>query len=114
MKKLFFLGACLVALASQPVMAQTGGADIVVVKVVEDVGLLHFYIARSGSKPEVREFSGKGLKEKGEGNYVSGQAESTRSLLVELTQQGYTLTTTYSASRSPGVGLTTLVFTKRP
>jgi hypothetical protein len=52
MKKLVFLGACLVVLASQPVKAQTGGADVVVVKVSEYATYIEFYIARSGSKPE--------------------------------------------------------------
>jgi hypothetical protein len=113
MKKLLFLGACLVVLASQPVMAQTGGADIVVVKVLEGSGQVHFHIARPGSKPEHREFSLKQLKEKGEGDYLSGQAECTRNLLVELTQQGYTLTSTYSASAGTALGPTTLIFTKR-
>lgn len=66
MKKLLLLGACLVALAPQPGMAQTGGADMVVVKVTEEYGLLQFHIARAGSKPEHREFNLKQLKEKGE------------------------------------------------
>jgi opacity protein-like surface antigen len=110
MKKLLFIGACLVALASQPVMAQTGATDIVVVKVTEGYGTLEFYIARIGSKVEHREFSLKQLKEKGEGSYTSGAAEHTLSLLVELAQQGYTLATTYAPS---GNSPTTLVFTKR-
>jgi opacity protein-like surface antigen len=113
MKKLFFLGACLVALASQPVIAQTAAADIVVVKVSEGSGYLNFDIARPGSKPEHREFSLKQLKEKGESYYISGQAEYTRILLVELTQQGYTLTTTYNTNLGAVAGPTTLVFTKR-
>lgn len=101
------------ALASQPAVAQTGAADIVVVKVLEGGGLLHFDIARPGSKLEHREFSVKQLKEKGEGNYLAGQAEYTRNLLVELTQQGYTLTTTYTTNGGTGAGPTTLIFTKR-
>lgn len=113
MKKLFFIGACLLALVSTPVMAQTSGTDIIVVKVYESNGLLELDIARPSSKPEHREFSLKQLKEKGEGNYMSGQAEYTRSLLVELAQQGYTLTTTYIANGRAGTGPTTLVFTKR-
>jgi hypothetical protein len=114
MKKLLFLGACLVALASQPVMAQTGAADIVVVKVSESGGYLQFDIARPSSKPEHREFTLKQLKEKGDSYFISGQAEYTRLLLVELAQQGYTLTTTYSSNYSAaGSGPTTLVFTKR-
>lgn len=94
-------------------MAQTGAADIVVVKVLEATGLLQFDIARPGSKPEHREFSAKQLKEKGAGHYLSGQAEYTRSLLAELTQQGYTLTTTYNTKLGNTAGPTTLVFTKR-
>ena len=113
MKKCLFLGACLLAVASQPVMAQTSTVDIIVVKVLEGNGLLHFDIARPGSKPEHREFSARQLKEKGEGNHLSGQAVYTRDLLVELTQQGYTLTTTYSSSSAPGIGPVTLLFTKR-
>jgi hypothetical protein len=114
MKKPLFLGACLVALASQPVLAQTGGADIVVVKVIESYGLLQVHIARAGSKPELREFGFKQLKEKGETNFFNGSAEYTRSLLVELAQQGYILTTTYPGSGNGGpAGPTTLIFTKR-
>lgn len=112
MKKRLFLGACLVALASRPVRAQAA-ADIVVVKVTEGGGYLQFDIARPGSKPEHREFSPKQLKEKGESYYISGQAEYTRMLLVELTQQGYALTTTYASNWSAGAGPTTLIFTKR-
>jgi opacity protein-like surface antigen len=97
MKKLLFLGACLVALASQPAMAQTGGSDMVVVKVTEQYGRIEFFIARAGSKPEHNE-----------------SAEYTRSLLMELAQQGYNLTTTYtSGGVAGGPGPTTLVFTKR-
>jgi opacity protein-like surface antigen len=115
MKKLLFLGACLVALASQPVMAQTGAADIVVVKVIESYGRIEFFIARAGSKPEHREFGFKQLKEKGEDRFFyNGSAEYTRSLLMELAQQGYNLTTTYtSGGVASDPGPTTLVFTKR-
>jgi opacity protein-like surface antigen len=130
MKKLLFLGACLVALASSPVMAQTnkvqveswhtelaqtGAADIVVVKVMESYGRLDFFIARAGSKPEHREFGFKQLKEKGEDRFFyNGSAEYTRSLLMELAKQGYTLTTTYTSGGVAGApGPTTLVFTKR-
>jgi hypothetical protein len=113
MKKLIFLGACLIALSSKPVMAQTAATDVVVVKVSEGSGYLQFDIARPSSKPEHREFSLKQLKEKGESYYISGQAEYTRSLLVELIQQGYTLTTTYNTNLGVGAGPTTLVFTKR-
>jgi opacity protein-like surface antigen len=115
MKKLLFLGACLVALASQPAMAQTGGSDMVVVKVTEQYGRIEFFIARAGSKPEHREFGFKQMKEKGESRFFYNEsAEYTRSLLMELAQQGYNLTTTYtSGGVAGGPGPTTLVFTKR-
>jgi hypothetical protein len=113
MKKLLFLGACLVALTSSPAMAQTSATDIVVVKVTESFGWLQFDIARTDGKPEHREFNLKQLREKGATYATSGQAECTRSLLVELAQQGYVLTTTYAASSGSTNGPATLIFTKR-
>jgi hypothetical protein len=111
MKKLLFLGACLVTLASQPVMAQTGATDFVVVKVIESVSYLEVCIARPGSQPESRQFRSKELSELGNGKETSGAAEVTRRMLVELAQQGYSLTTTYSTTNPNGI--TTLVFTKK-
>ncbi|TVT40665.1 hypothetical protein FNT36_14450 [Hymenobacter setariae] len=52
MKTLLLLGACLIALASQPVMAQTGGTDLVVVRVYESSRSLHFSIARGQQQLE--------------------------------------------------------------
>jgi hypothetical protein len=52
MKKCLFLGACLVALASEPVLAQTGGAELVVVHVQESSRSLYFSIARGQQQPE--------------------------------------------------------------
>jgi hypothetical protein len=111
MKKLLFLGACLMALASQPVLAQTGGADIVVVKVRETYSYMELNIARPGSKPEKRVFKSKELKELGDGNEPSGIAEATRRLLADLAQQGYSLTSTYGSSSE--LSPTTLIFTKK-
>jgi hypothetical protein len=111
MKKLVCLGACLVALASQPVMAQTGGADVVIVKVRENYSYMELNIARTGSKPEKRVFKSKELKELGDGSEASGIAEATRRLLADLAQQGYSLTSTYGSSSE--FSATTLVFTKR-
>lgn len=112
MKKLIFLGACLLVLASQPVQAQTGEPDMVVVKVTD--GYYQptiFDIARPGKPPEHRVLNKKDLEALG-GNSatLAGSAEATRRLLVELAQQGYSLSTTYSAGSS---GITTLIFTKR-
>lgn len=63
MKKLFFIGACLVALVSQPVMAQTGAPDLVVVKVDETPSFLRFSIARGQQEPEEVQINlGKAMK----------------------------------------------------
>ena len=52
MKKLLFLGACLVALASQPVKAQAGGADVIVVRVEESYNHVSLTVERAGRDPE--------------------------------------------------------------
>jgi hypothetical protein len=52
MKKLFFLGACLVALVSQPVMAQTVVPDLVVVHVLQMGRKLEFSIAHGQQQTE--------------------------------------------------------------
>jgi hypothetical protein len=52
MKKLLFLGACLLALASQPVMAQTVVPDLVVVHVVQLGRKLEFSIAQGQQQTE--------------------------------------------------------------
>ena len=102
MKKLLFLGACLVALASQPVMAQTGGADVVVVRVYDGTG--KFVIGRPGGKIEELSFNP---------NYTSkGLAESTDQLqkaIASLYQQGYTLKSTFGGA---GGSVATLIFVK--
>jgi hypothetical protein len=100
------------ALASQPVKAQTGATDFVVVKLIEYTASVDAFIARPGSKPERREYKPKDLRELGDGLETSGAAEVTRRLLVELAQQGYSLTTTYSSAAQTGP--TTLIFTKKP
>lgn len=99
-------------------MAQTGGPDVVVVKVREDFTHLELYIARLGSKPEYREFKSKELRELGNGMEAGGLmeaggiAEAMRRFLMEMAQQGYSLTTTYTGGSqySPA----TLIFTKKP
>lgn len=103
MKKLLFLGACLVALASQPVKAQAGGADVVVVRIY-DGNTGKIVIARAGGKTEEVLFNG---------SYSSkGLAESTsqfQQTVASLYQQGYTLKSTFSG----GAGsVATLVFVK--
>jgi hypothetical protein len=104
MKKLLFLGACLVALASQPVMAQTGGADVVIVKVFEMTGTLRIAISHGEGKTEVVEAVGGGSKKD-----IVTSSESLHKVIAGLYQQGYSLKSTFDGNQ--GV-LSTLVFVK--
>jgi hypothetical protein len=101
MKKLFFLGACLVALASQPVLAQTSGADITVVRVVENLGRL--VVVRPGGKATEHSFNisvgWKGLSESG---------QTIQTVMEGLYQEGYELKSTYSTGNS-----TTIILARR-
>lgn len=103
MKRLLFLGACLVALASQPAMAQTVGSDVVVVRVYDGTGG-KIVIARTGGKTEEVPYNA---------NYTSkALAESTSQFqrtIESLYQQGYALKSTFSGG---GGSVATLVFVK--
>jgi hypothetical protein len=106
MKKLLFLGACLVALASSPAMAQTGGADIVTMKVKESFGTLQIIISRSTGKPEVLNFPQKDLKEDG------AIEAATQQVIAKLYQEGYALKGSFGGSYPASGTRSTLVFTK--
>jgi hypothetical protein len=89
MKKLLFLGACLVALASQPVMAQTSGSDVVLVRFSRtSTGNLRTAITRGEGKTELSEtaagYNDKGFVQASEGEYK---------VLHQLYQEGYQLLT---------------------
>lgn len=110
MKKLLYIGACLMALASLPAAAQTGTTDVVVVKVTEAYDYLLLDIARAGAKPERRTFKRRDLLLDG------APAEITRLLIAQLYVEGYTLTSTYGGGgllSGSNINLNTLVFTKR-
>lgn len=102
MKKILLLGACLVALASQPVLAQTGGTEVVVVRVVDTGG--RFVIGRPGGKTEEVSFnssySSKGLAE---------SAVQLQQAVASLYQQGYTLKSTFTGASG---SVSTLIFVK--
>jgi hypothetical protein len=102
MKKLLFLGACLVALASSPAMAQTGEADVVIVKISEGYSSLHIAIAHGTGKPEVFDYKAKDLRE-------DGAAAATQKILAKLYQQGYTLKGTYGGNQGY---MSTLIFVR--
>jgi hypothetical protein len=92
MKKILFLGACLVALASKPVMAQTAGPDVVVVRVTDGL------VASQIDLPVGTHT--KGLVSSGE---VIQQA------IAKLYQEGYSLKSTFGGHQGSA---STLVFVK--
>jgi hypothetical protein len=105
MKKLFFLGACLVALASSPVMAQTGTPDIVVMQVRETpTGSARIVLAYPGGKMEELDFKA-GYTEKAQNEAAS----EYQKLFTKLYQQGYSLKSTFGPGSN---SIYTLVFVK--
>jgi len=102
MKKLF-LGACLGALAWQPVQAQPGGAQLVIVRFTEYASTVYVSVTQADGQSEQWKFNtgntGKRLDDSGQGYYK---------LLAGLYQQGYHLTATVEAATSR----TTMVLAK--
>ena len=104
MKKLLFLGACLLALSSSPVRAQTGGSDVVVVRLVDGLPSSQLVIVRGPGQNEQLELpAGIGTK-----NLISS-GEVLQQAVAKLYQEGYTLKSTFS---SKGGSAATLIFTK--
>ena len=105
MKKILFLGACLVALASQPAKAQTGGGDIVVVKVFEASTYMRIAISHGQDKTEVLDVAGGG----GDKKKIGAAAEALQKLIADLIQKGYSLKSTFGGDAGY---MSTLVFVK--
>jgi hypothetical protein len=103
MKKLLFLGACLVALALQPVTAQTGGTDVVTVQIYSGTRS-RIVIAYPGGKTEDLPFNtntdSKGLVE---------STKQVQQIVTSLSQQGYELKSTFGGHAGYGA---TLIFVK--
>jgi hypothetical protein len=100
MKKLLFLETCLVALASQPVLVQTGGPDVVAVRFVYEAGTkFHTFISRGTGKTKEQQAKG--------GNALEN--ESCQQVIAKLYQEGYTLRSTFSSGNVP---TNSLLFTK--
>jgi hypothetical protein len=104
MKKVFLLGACLVALASAPAKAQTGGKEVVVVRVIDDFGRSKIIIARPEGKTEEVDFNGGASA-----SSLKQGAITLQRVISGLSQEGYVLKSTFSGSGSNGA---TLVFIK--
>jgi hypothetical protein len=107
MKKLLFLGACLVALASQPAIAQAGGPEVAVVRITEYVTTIHVSVTRAEGKSEQWKFDSGDT-----GKRLDASGQGYQKLLVDLYQQGFHLQSTFSSTTSPGVNRVTMVLTK--
>jgi hypothetical protein len=104
MKKLFLLGACLLALSGSPVMAQVAAPDIVVVRVY-DGSVVQFVIVRGEGKTEMMKFDG-GFTDK----RMVSVGEAYYQLYNKLYQEGYVLQNTVTTSTTA----TTMLFVKAP
>jgi hypothetical protein len=102
MKKALFLGACLVGLASQPVMAQTSGPDVVVVRVYEYSSRLQITVSRGEGKTEM-------IQAKGGYQNQASSGEVLQKVLLGLYQQGYMLKGSVTTDAG---GIGTFVFGK--
>jgi hypothetical protein len=104
MKKLLFSGACLVALASSPVRAQTVRPPVVVVQLYfSGISTQHIAITRGEGQTEDIEFKDPGTKD-------HRTTEAYQRALAQLYQEGYTLKSTFSLATNAVV---TLIFEKR-
>lgn len=86
MKKPFVLGACLVAVASSPAMAQTVAPDVVVVRTTDNYNNLRIIVTHGEGKTEVLELARKDLKQS-----PNGQEEALQKVFAKLYQEGYQL-----------------------
>lgn len=112
MKRLLFLGLCLVALASQTVMAQTSGPDIIVVRVEETNTHVSLTVERVGQAPEGIGFDydrrpGKAIR----------TSKGYLDALSKFYEQGYVVQAvipgvTYTTAAGVIYSTSTLIFTK--
>jgi hypothetical protein len=103
MKKLLLLGACLVALASSPVMAQTG-PNVVVVRVTDGLVASQMVIVRGPGKNKQIDLP-LGTNTKG----LVSFGEAIQQAIAKLYQEGYSLKSTFGGHQGSA---STLVFVK--
>jgi hypothetical protein len=104
MKKLLFLAACLVTLASTPVVAQSGGPGVVIVQFyTTGLGNGHIAITRGEGRTEDVEFKVTNIKQ-------HTAAEAYQRVFAQLVQEGYSLKSTFFPEDGSTV---TLVFEKK-
>ncbi|MGI4883526.1 MAG: hypothetical protein ACRYFR_01035 [Janthinobacterium lividum] len=113
MKNLLLLSACLLALAARPAAAQAQAPDIVVVRVYETRGTVHFVITRGESKSEDAEFPKSGPYDR----RMAIANEGYHKVFSKLYQEGYALQSNFTnvdGSASTTDSFTTLLFVKKP
>ena len=80
------------ALTSQPVSAQTGEPDVVIVRFYHSgTPKLHVTIVRGTGKPEEQEFKGSDIEE----------AQLCQQIIAKLYREGYTLKSTFATGIAP-------------
>ena len=99
MKILLLSGACLVGLASQPVLAQTTLPQVAIVTSYSSGFAAGHYVVNKDGKTEIVDFTASNL-EKGQRE----RAETLRLIVAKLYQEGYAL--------KAGAGPSELIFVK--
>jgi hypothetical protein len=102
MKKLLFLGACLVALASQPVRAQATEKEVIIVQVIT-VGRGDGYITITRGSGREENISFKPYSKN-----VPQEAVAYQQVITKLYQEVFNLKSTFTTSSSS----VTMVFVK--
>jgi hypothetical protein len=111
MKKLLFSGACLVALASSPAMAQATtqpAVDITVVRVTANYARTQVTVTRPGGKDELLEFENNDQSAKRQP--VGGGFQQ---LVAGLYEQGYQLASTFDTQMGPSKSASILLFVRK-
>jgi hypothetical protein len=106
MKKLLFLGACLVALASQPVLAQASGTEVVIVQINTSSLSGYITITRGLEKAERVDFEWHSKK-------YPEETVAYQQVVSKLYQEGYSIKSTFTSSASRAETVTVnMVFVK--
>jgi hypothetical protein len=110
MKKLLFLGVCLVVLASQPVLAQTGTPAVLTMRVMEEHRHTRLWINWPGREPELVEYNWNDLEGK-----AANAGRIYEAAIRRVYEQGYQLQGVIPgvvAGEGVAYAYSTLVFTK--
>ncbi|MBD2769828.1 hypothetical protein IC235_18215 [Hymenobacter sp. BT664] len=109
MKKLFAMGACLLALMGNPIGVYAGDTEVVVVRVYEAGQKGEIVLTGPNGRKETVLFeSGAGTKK------LAAAGKAYHAVVTKLYQEGYGLTSTFTTSGNGTTryNITTLIFTK--